>query len=58
MFFFLNFILEKIQTQEKSSKNEHRAMDVLQKKNNFYNNSNATLYSEWLEKGGGMSKGN
>ena len=33
-------------------------MDVLQKKSNFYNNPNATLYSEWLEKGGSMSKGN
>ena len=33
-------------------------MDVLQKKKKNYNNPNATLYSEWLEKGGGMSKGN
>ena len=49
---------EKFQTEEKSFKNERRAMDVLQKKNNFYDNPNATLYTEWLDKGGGMSKGN
>lgn len=45
-FFLISYwdFQEKIQTQEKSSKNEHRAMDVLQKKNNFYNNPNTTLH--------------